>query len=308
MLFPAPGASARRFPLSCAFTDPGSALVQPPATTTGDDPTRGPGRAGRLWILSDLHRRSHRDRLETCSIPDADVAVVAGDVSGSLVATVEWLARAVRPHMPVVMVAGNHEFYETMLDLELDRGKEVAARLGVELLENRTVEVAGLRFSGCTLWTDYELDGSGNRSRAMAAAARGMMDHHLILAGRDETGGLRPFRPENALSRHLDSLAFLHGALLRDDAERARQVVVTHHAPHQGSLHPSYAGNPLNPAFVSDLDHLLAAAQPALWVHGHVHSSFDYRVRATRVVCNPKGYGAENPGFDPTLVVEVGHG
>jgi Icc-related predicted phosphoesterase len=58
-------------------------------------------------------------------------------------------------------------------------------------------------------------------------------------------------------------------------------------------------------AFVSDQSALIEAHQPALWVHGHVHNSSDYRVRRTRVVCNPHGYGTENPDFDGALVVEV---
>ena len=82
-------------------------------------------------------------------------------------------------------------------------------------------------------------------------------------------------------------------------------MVVTHHAPHPGSLHPRYADDMLSAAFVSDLSSIIEAGQPALWVHGHVHTSFDYRVGATRVLCNPHGYGAENPDFEPSLVVEV---
>jgi Icc-related predicted phosphoesterase len=83
-------------------------------------------------------------------------------------------------------------------------------------------------------------------------------------------------------------------------------VVITHHAPHSRSLHPRYAKDLLSAAYVSDLEDLIVAAAPELWVHGHVHSNFDYRVGRTRVLCNPHGYGAENSDFDPALVVEVG--
>jgi hypothetical protein len=31
-----------------------------------------------------------------------------------------------------------------------------------------------------------------------------------------------------------------------------------------------------------------------LWVHGHVHDSFDYRVGRARVVANPRGYPLSN--------------
>jgi hypothetical protein len=43
-------------------------------------------------------------------------------------------------------------------------------------------------------------------------------------------------------------------------------------------------------------------------VHGHVHENFDYQLGATRVACNPHGYGdgVENPKFDPGFVLEIG--
>jgi len=56
---------------------------------------------------------------------------------------------------------------------------------------------------------------------------------------------------------------------------------------------------------VSDLSSEIERWQPDLWVHGHVHDSFDYRVGRTRVLCNPRGCGDENRDFNPGLVVEV---
>jgi len=73
------------------------------------------------------------------------------------------------------------------------------------------------------------------------------------------------------------------------------------------SIHPRFAGSPVNLCFVSDAEHLLEGAD--LWVHGHTHDSFDYRVGATRVLCNPRGYARdgvpENRDFDPGLLVAV---
>jgi hypothetical protein len=81
-------------------------------------------------------------------------------------------------------------------------------------------------------------------------------------------------------------------------------------------VHPRYAGDLLNAAFVSDLTPLVEQADR--WIHGHIHDSFDYRVGKCRVVANPRGYALnrlsaespeqiewENPAFDPWLVVEV---
>jgi len=83
-------------------------------------------------------------------------------------------------------------------------------------------------------------------------------------------------------------------------------VVVTHHAPHPGSLHARYKADLLSPAFISDLTAVIESGRPDLWVHGHTHHTFDYTVGPTRIVCNSRGYGEENHDFDRALVVEVG--
>ena len=260
----------------------------------------------RIWTFSDLHRRAHARPWTPAAIPDADVAVVAGDVGEGLADTIAWLAAAIRPAMPVVLVPGNHEYYGGAIDAELAHGRRAAARQGIDLLENDTVTLGGCTFSGCSLWTDYALDGLPARAAAMDAARMGLMDHRLIAWSHQPR--FRPFRPEEALALHHASRRFLERALLERDPHPRRRgphVVVTHHAPSAGSVAPAYAGHRLNPAFASDLDALIRAGRPDLWVHGHVHTSFDYRLGATRVVCNPHGYPGENPGFDPGLVIEL---
>jgi len=86
-------------------------------------------------------------------------------------------------------------------------------------------------------------------------------------------------------------------------------VVITHHAPSPRSIHPRFAGTLLNACFVSDAESLLGADRALLWIHGHTHDSFDYEVKGTRVVCNPRGYSRsgvnENPHFDPNFTIEV---
>ena len=104
----------------------------------------------------------------------------------------------------------------------------------------------------------------------------------------------------------MEAREFLEGALRHAQGDEPRaHVVVTHHAPSRASVAPRFAGQRLNPAFVSGLESLIEAGRPSLWVHGHTHTSFDYRLGKTRVICNPRGYPGENPDFRPGLVVEV---
>ncbi len=138
----------------------------------------------------------------------------------------------------------------------------------------------------------------------MEVAESGMYDHRLIRAGGEA------FTPRHALARHQADLAFIEAELAKPFA--GPTVVVTHHVPHPGSVAGRFANDALTPAFVSDLSEVIDRYAPALWIHGHTHDSFDYRVGGTRIVCKPKGYGPMRPGrrienvaFDVGMVVEA---
>lgn len=267
----------------------------------------------RLWILSDLHLR---DRGETFRIPEADVAVVAGDVGEGLGDTVRWLAERVGRRMPVVLVAGNHEFYGSSVAEQFLLARRVIAEgrgEGVHLLEDETAIIAGTRFVGATLWTDYRLrvgdkvvaDADREIAWSQDVAERLLMDHACMRVG--DGAHRRRWLPRDAARAHVRSRAYIETELaaLFDGPT----VVVTHHAPHPGAVSAQYAGSSLNPAFVSDLSDVISNGRPEAWIFGHVHSSHDYHVGDTRLLANPRGYvqqaNVENPDFDPARVIAV---
>lgn len=279
----------------------------------------------RVLAFSDLHLEFGRYACDPYSagdhmIPEADIAVVAGDIAAPVVKAVAYLQRTVARHMPVIYVAGNHEFYSHTLEEEFDRAREhLAVRRDdcneIHLLEDETAIVAGIRFIGATLWTDYELyvgDRVGKErdieiATAMDAARRMIRDHQRVTtqpAGEPLTG----FAPRHARSRHQRSRAYIESVL--SQPFEGPTVVVTHHAPHPDSVEERFKKSVVSPAFASDLSALIAEHEPELWVHGHVHSSHDYRVGRTRVVANPAGYvidgRLENTAFDVERIIEVG--
>jgi Icc-related predicted phosphoesterase len=254
----------------------------------------------RIQIFSDLHVDVRPPRPITMA-PDIDAVVVAGDTCEGAEHGFAWLRGIVPMQLPIIAVLGNHEYYRSSLPDELAQARSVAPLYGVHLLENDTVTLHGVRFIGCSLWTDYQLFGAHNLPLAMRAAATGLRDHKRI---KWQKTPWRRFRPQEALLLHKRSRAFIEQTLA--EPFTGPTVVVSHHAPHPGSLHPRYGNDLISAAYVSDLTPVIEAGKPALWVHGHVHASFDYRVGDTRVICNPNGYGTENQNFDPALVVEVG--
>jgi Icc-related predicted phosphoesterase len=271
----------------------------------------------RLWILSDLHISTAVARTGTMfddAIPDADVAVIAGDITEGVEEAITWLSRTITRRMPVVYVLGNHEFYGEYLDEARRVAQAQAARVpNLHLLDDSTAMIDGVRFIGATLWTDYRLYSHGERTRQLVAmhnARSRIIDYHQILMEPAQPGFIaRNFLPSDALELHKLSCAYIEDQLTVEID--GPTVVVTHHAPHRQSSHPHFDGDPATPAFVSDLSSLIDLGQPTLWVHGHTHHNVDYVLTPldgppTRVVANQRGYqGVEIPGFDWRFVVEV---
>jgi predicted phosphohydrolase len=247
----------------------------------------------KIHVLSDLHTEfAPFDPPET----DADVVVLAGDTSTGTHGI--ELARKWFPGRPVLYVAGNHEFYRESTPRLQRKLAETARAYGIHYLENREVVIGGVRFLGCTLWTDFELFGA--RHDSMDAAQAVMNDFRLIRVDPE----YRRFRPADARVSHLISLDWLQTQL--EKPFDGPTVVVTHHAPSLRSVNPRFHDHPATPAYASDLEWMLDG-RVAMWIHGHTHMCVDYEMGGTRVLSNQRGYPEDAvPGFDPARVVEVG--
>lgn len=260
----------------------------------------------KIQIISDLHLDVAR--IKPVTIKDSiDLVIVAGDTCEGALKAFEYLRRIVPMVIPIIMVLGNHEYYRRFAPVELALAKEQAPSFNIRVLENNSCIIGnstatnGIRVAGATMWTDYAIFGAANVAAVMNACANGMNDHRLI--GWQKQPWLR-FRPQEAALLHHRSKAFLTETLATPF--NGPTVVVTHHAPHWNSVHPRFQSDPVTGAYLSDHSALIETYQPTFWVHGHVHSSSDYRVGQTRVLANPHGYGNENPDFNGELVVEIG--
>jgi predicted phosphodiesterase len=253
----------------------------------------------KLNILSDLHLG--QGALAPPS-NDADLVILAGDVARPAQA----LAWAAQLGKPVLYVPGNHEFYGASLAGTRHSLQTLSAGSPVRVLDDGETVIGGVRFLGSTLWTDFRLFGDGEqRTAAVAEALRLMRDYSRIFLDDALLQRFTPLDSATLFQRHAAWLA--HRLTQPHDGPT---VVITHHAPSPSSIHPRFAGAPLNACFISDAEHLLDGNRVSLWIHGHTHDSFDYRLNGTRVVCNPRGYAKdgvnENARFDPDFIAEIG--
>lgn len=268
----------------------------------------------KAWIISDMHVNNSELSRHELEIPDADICICAGDISGIVEMSVQFLLRNVSPLMPVVMALGNHEFYGATIRAGLTTAKRMTKGTNVSVLENETFFFGNTRIIGATLWTDFEIEHgiadelplTERKAHAINICKRYMMDFHAIFRSDwPETGMPGLLTAKELIERHMESRTFITSELA--DQFDGRTVVLSHHAPLARSLHPRFKGHPSNAAFASDLSSIIADGKPDFWIHGHVHHFLDYLERDTRVLCNPRGYEREraHTGFVSGLVIDI---
>jgi predicted phosphodiesterase len=242
----------------------------------------------RIQILSDLHFEFHRDAgrsfVQSLEPTGIDVLVLAGDIAvGDAVPDALGLFCRRFAGSRVIYVHGNHEFYgaDRSTVVELCRKAE-RRHANLEWLDGSLTKVGRQRFLGTPLWF---------RPNSGALRFRSAMADFTVI--RDFESWVYT---ENARA-----LAFLERELGEGD------IVVTHHLPSHASVARRFVGSPLNAYFVCDVEPLIRARRPRLWIHGHTHASLRYEIGPTTVLCNPFGYvGSElNPAFSERLVVDL---
>ncbi|PKH69282.1 metallophosphoesterase [Psychrobacter sp. 4Dc] len=247
----------------------------------------------KLQILSDLHIDSYaRQSHPVGHIPktDADLVLVAGDTANSDKG-MPWLQeQAARLEVPLITIAGNHEYFDEDV-LSFDHklatwdNYDTVSKKGVRVLQCQHIDIGDIRLLGCTLWTDYQYHANED---TMAAARHFMRDYKQIYAGNEL------FSPEASMQIHAEHRQWLQQTLIESYKLGKKTVVMSHHSVSALSVSEKYANLPSNAAFVSDLSGWMHEDwAPMLWVHGHTHEAFDYKIGNTRVIVNPRAYPNE---------------
>ena len=259
----------------------------------------------RLQVLSDLHLET--ESFEPRPAPHAELLVLGGDIDS----TWRELDRFGGWPVPVIFVAGNHEFDQRELTTSLPALRERCESLGVTLLERDScirLDAQGrrIRFVGTTRWSDFDLLGEAERDRAMRAAT-----YFVDVMRSTQHGAV--FDAAAVRTESLACREWLEGELARRPEAAAEPwdatVVITHYGPSARSTDRRYGKQPGSASFCNADDDLMPGAD--LWIHGHLHCRHDYRVAHangdTRVICNARGHSrkGEADGYDGLRTFEV---
>lgn len=225
----------------------------------------------KIQIISDVHLEFGGFEFVD---KECDVLIAAGDIGVGLEG-IEWLQKLDKP---VIYVAGNHEYWGYDINELQDELLGMSKGSNVRFLEKKSVVIDGVRFLGCTMWTDFN---QCDDEEMMGDLQSIMNDFRYISLDKSN------ITPEELIKINHACKKWLARELAKDFD--GPTVVVTHHAPTK----KSWAGDPddyLKFAYCNQLESLLKENQIDLWAHGHIHHASDYKKYGARVVCNPRGY------------------
>lgn len=270
----------------------------------------------KIHLLSDLHIDSYQKRqLPMGDLPktDADIVILAGDISNSSLGMHWSIAQSKKINLPILYIAGNHEYFDENILTFDHQLNTLCADTNVTFLQQKAYDFKGVRFLGCTLWTDfcYQIDkpfanlpNIDHKNARLELIQTQMRDYQGIYEG----SGLLTI--EHVKSINQQHQQWLKNALQTAYQQQIPTVVISHHGISPRSISEKYQDSPINASFISDMTSWLHQKwAPALWLHGHTHDAFDYIEGNTRVIVNPRAYPKETSStavaFDWHKVVDM---
>lgn len=248
----------------------------------------------RLW--SDIHLEFGPLSLKETD-DDKNVRLfVAGDLdTGCRDRAKELMLQASNRFKSVFYTPGNHEYYHNCVQT-VDRDW---AAFAVELpnfyfLQGDCVIDGDVRVIGGTFWTNF----NDEAHLAMRVAGDRMNDYRCIRwndrpTERLNTDEMRRFRPADAVAINKEQRRKF--AEFLDVPFAGKTIIMTHHAPTEHSIDPSYnhhsSDRVLNYAYRNTgLDSWFEEKNFDAWLHGHIHRRQEHVVHGKRIIANPRGY------------------
>lgn len=246
----------------------------------------------KFQYVSDIHLEMGTRLVDMVNIPRvADNLILAGDIGNPREPTyTEFLAAMSEKFYRVFVIAGNHEFYSKKVGGSIAETRQLIAGIcagfkknNVIFLDNSAYELApDVSIFGTTLWTHIEDEDRRDMTYSIA-------DYRCIPGFSVEVN--------NAL--HAEACHALRNAITQNP--KKKWILVTHHLPMKGLIHPKYKGSPLNAAFAADIGDITEDPRILAVVYGHTHTG---SVQG-KYYCNPIGYPGENPRANLDTVFDV---
>lgn len=261
-----------------------------------------------IRIVSDLHIDVNRQGNFGFRHEKQDILLIAGDIAGSYTKELSWLQGLTKDiTCPIFVVAGNHLGYEYKFDIDyyFNDDKKIGTKQwsidylkkncpsNIHYLDNDFVDIGDYIVFGGTMYSDYKL--YPNKELSQKAGEQYLNDFRYVYMVDKKQKIIRPVNTDDYIQWHRLFMRRLKACLKKTDKNI---IVLSHFAPSSKSISEKYRKGTdiaVNASYCSDLEKfILDNPRIKMWVHGHMHDSFDYYVGNCHVICEPYGYSREN--------------
>ena len=234
----------------------------------------------KIQFASDLHLEMRANAAWIQSHPlevTGEVLVLAGDTAYLEEGVPDWFLNwASASYQQVLMIPGNHEFYQFFNIETLHDGWMLPIRRNVHCCYNCVIRLGeDTDLIATTLWSRIAPE-NGRYTQF------GVTDFHRIRSGEENLTWPR-FNEE-----HERCLAFLQQAVRESTARHI--VVATHHVPTFRLIYPEFASKSYSGAFAVELAPYIAQSPIDYWIFGHSHYNIGVQIGKTQLVCDQLGY------------------
>ena len=254
----------------------------------------------RICLLSDLHidinKWSSNNRFgfeKEKFLNKNDVIIISGDICGSYYLLRNFLNNINKMlyNTKLVFILGNHEFYDSNIE-GIDKTsaieylkKEYDKDNNITFLENDYIEINNKIILGCTLYTDFLLNGGQEFNKAMANMYINDFKNVYIRSYKV----VRKVTPEDYIKYNKKSVRYIQNTCKKNKNKDI--IIATHFLPSKKCIGSYYTDDILNPFYCSDLEYLIHRnPNIKLWCYGHSHEQKDFIINNTRLVNASYGY------------------
>ena len=254
-----------------------------------------------ICIVSDLHIDINRDGNFGFRVhPDYDILLIAGDIAGGYEREEKFLKGLSKDIPECYVIAGNHLGYDYGNLLWYYNDRKIGTKQwsidylkdnmpeNIHYMDNDWVDIGNYILFGGTMYSDYKL--YENSYLCQRAGIEWLNDFRYVNIYDKKQKVIRPVRPCDYIKLFDKFMRRLRKCI----KETTKDIIVlTHFAPSIKSIAEKYLKGDiyLNASYASNLEDFISKNKRIkYWIHGHVHSSFDYMIEQCRVVCEPYGY------------------
>jgi len=243
----------------------------------------------------------------------ADILIFAGDNSHyneQMEKILIYIANK-KMYKKIFVTFGNHDMYLVSNKQEhkyrkswnkVIEMKEICEAIDtVEFLDGNIVEVDGVKIGGCGMWYDYSYGKkiANMNDFHMLQKWKAVMNDANLIKGDDHLG-LNDVRSMYGYGKmkvySFDPLVFFE-----NEKEKMVKIIeecdifVSHIGPVvPPNLKPEYQNVDTGFYYFDGERYLWAEKAPKVYIFGHTHDRYEFKVNNTWLMCNPLGYPSEN--------------